>query len=266
MDPILHVSCAPEPDAERIIGDGLNAFNDATVGYADRMPVHVLVSDPDSGKIVGGITGRTSLALMFIDLVYLLGNPTGSRYRCSHAGADGGRRASAWLPGGCSLHDQLPGTGVRCDPPGRSSSCIAIAASAAAVTRKGNPESIAWHLTIRPSFPSARRQTNSRWSVSNAARSACGRLRNRVVESLLSVFKIVVTRNVGMAGTTWPKLEDFTAFWLQGLVSTLWSPGRCRPFFSASSARWLASAARPASVIARASAGQALRLRLDGRI
>jgi len=71
MDPILHVSCAPEPDAERIIGDGLNAFNDATVGYADRVPLHVLVSDPDSGKIVGGITGRTSLGLMFIDLVYL---------------------------------------------------------------------------------------------------------------------------------------------------------------------------------------------------
>jgi hypothetical protein len=38
MDPILHVSCEPEPDAERIIGDGLNAFNDATVGYADRVP------------------------------------------------------------------------------------------------------------------------------------------------------------------------------------------------------------------------------------
>jgi len=71
MDPILHVSCAPEPDADRIIGDGLSAFNDATVGYADRVPLHVLVSDPDSGKIVGGITGRTSLGLMFIDLVYL---------------------------------------------------------------------------------------------------------------------------------------------------------------------------------------------------
>jgi len=71
MDPILHVSCAPEPNAERIIGDGLNAFNDATVGYADRVTLHVLVSDPDSGKIVGGITGRTSLGLMFIDLVYL---------------------------------------------------------------------------------------------------------------------------------------------------------------------------------------------------
>jgi hypothetical protein len=38
MDPILRVSSAPEPDAERIIGDGLNALNDATVGYADRVP------------------------------------------------------------------------------------------------------------------------------------------------------------------------------------------------------------------------------------
>ena len=77
MDPILRVSSAPEPDAERIIGDGLNAFNDATVGYADQVPLHVLVSDPDSGEIVGGITGRTSLGLMFIDLVYLPKTPRG---------------------------------------------------------------------------------------------------------------------------------------------------------------------------------------------
>jgi GNAT superfamily N-acetyltransferase len=77
MDPVLRVSNAPEPDAERVIGDGLNAFNDATVGYTDRVPLHVLVSDPDSGKVVGGITGRTSLGLMFIDLVYLPENLRG---------------------------------------------------------------------------------------------------------------------------------------------------------------------------------------------
>lgn len=112
MDPILHVSCAPEPDAERIIGDGLNAFNDATVGYADRVPLHVLVSDPDSGKIVGGITGRTSLGLMFIDLVYLPEILRGRDIGARMLAAGGGRSASAWLPGGCSLHDQLPGTGV----------------------------------------------------------------------------------------------------------------------------------------------------------
>jgi hypothetical protein len=62
----------------------------------------------------------------------------------------------------------------------RNSSCIAIAASAAAVTLGKviqNPSP--WALTIRPSFPSARRQTNSRCSVSNADRSACGRPQRR---------------------------------------------------------------------------------------
>jgi GNAT superfamily N-acetyltransferase len=71
MNPILTVSSEPEPAAEKVVGDGLNAFNDATVGYADRLALHVIVRDSDSGKIVGGISGRTSLGLMFIDLVYL---------------------------------------------------------------------------------------------------------------------------------------------------------------------------------------------------
>jgi hypothetical protein len=39
MDPILRVSSAAEPAAEKIIGEGLSAFNDATVGYADRVPL-----------------------------------------------------------------------------------------------------------------------------------------------------------------------------------------------------------------------------------
>jgi GNAT superfamily N-acetyltransferase len=71
MNPIVTVSSEPEPDAEKVIGDGLNAFNDAVVGYADRKALHVIVRDSDTGKIVGGITGRTSLGLMFIDLIYL---------------------------------------------------------------------------------------------------------------------------------------------------------------------------------------------------
>jgi hypothetical protein len=71
MNPILTVSSEPEPAAEKVVGDGLNAFNDAKVGYADRLALHVIVRDSDSGKIVGGISGRTSLGLMFIDLVYL---------------------------------------------------------------------------------------------------------------------------------------------------------------------------------------------------
>jgi hypothetical protein len=95
----------------------------------------------------------------------------------------------------------------------RNSSCIAIAASAAAVTLGKviqNPSP--WALTIRPSFPSARRQTNSRCSVSNADRSACGRLRNRGVEPLMSVFRIAVTRKVGIAGTTWSEPKTLPPF------------------------------------------------------
>jgi hypothetical protein len=61
MDLILSVSSEPEPDVEKVVRDGLNAFNDATVGYADRVPLHVIVRDAESGKIVGGISGKTSL-------------------------------------------------------------------------------------------------------------------------------------------------------------------------------------------------------------
>jgi hypothetical protein len=61
MSPILALSDAPEPQAAQIIRDGLDAFNDAIVGYADRVPLHVMVRTSEDGAIVGGILGRTSL-------------------------------------------------------------------------------------------------------------------------------------------------------------------------------------------------------------
>ena len=41
MQPVLTLSSSPEPEAHAVIGDGLNAYNDAIVGYADRMPLKV---------------------------------------------------------------------------------------------------------------------------------------------------------------------------------------------------------------------------------
>ena len=83
MQPILILSDTPEPEARTVIGDGLNAYNDATVGYADRTPLTVKVCDPDSGAVIGGISGGTSLGLLFIDLVFLpdslRGQDVGSR-------------------------------------------------------------------------------------------------------------------------------------------------------------------------------------------
>ena len=71
MNPVLTLSSSPEPEAAGIIGDGLDAFNDAVVGYGDRQPLHVIVRDSEGGKILGGISGRTSLGLLFINVVFL---------------------------------------------------------------------------------------------------------------------------------------------------------------------------------------------------
>lgn len=83
MQPVLSFSGVAEPEARSVIGDGLNAYNDAIVGYADRMPLTVKVSDPATGAVIGGISGGTSLGLLFIDLVFLpdslRGQDVGSR-------------------------------------------------------------------------------------------------------------------------------------------------------------------------------------------
>ncbi|HEY3983990.1 GNAT family N-acetyltransferase [Cedecea sp.] len=50
---------------------GLSEFNAAVSGLNDRMPLAVVVRDPKSGNVVGGMLGRSSLGVLFIDLFYL---------------------------------------------------------------------------------------------------------------------------------------------------------------------------------------------------
>ncbi|AIR61764.1 GNAT family N-acetyltransferase [Cedecea neteri] len=50
---------------------GLGEFNDAMSGINDRQPLAVVVRSPESGKVVGGMLGRSSLGVLFIDLFYL---------------------------------------------------------------------------------------------------------------------------------------------------------------------------------------------------
>jgi GNAT superfamily N-acetyltransferase len=70
-DPVLILTDAPDPVALSVIGDGLNAYNDLVTGYADRQPLAVLITDPATGAVVGGLSGRTSLGMLFIELVCL---------------------------------------------------------------------------------------------------------------------------------------------------------------------------------------------------
>lgn len=67
----ISVSATLDAEVEQTILDGLNAYNDAITGYSDRQVLNVVVRDRDSQRVLGGAMGRTSLGLLFLDLLYL---------------------------------------------------------------------------------------------------------------------------------------------------------------------------------------------------
>jgi GNAT superfamily N-acetyltransferase len=67
----LVLTDAPGSEAEAVIRDGLSAYNFDKAGYRDQRPLAVLVCDPDSGEVVGGLLGRTSFGLLYIDRFFL---------------------------------------------------------------------------------------------------------------------------------------------------------------------------------------------------
>ncbi len=60
----------PEP-AEDVIGGGLDAYNESQTGYRDARPLAALVREAGTGALLGGMLGRTSYGLLFINLVFL---------------------------------------------------------------------------------------------------------------------------------------------------------------------------------------------------
>ena len=81
--PELTVTDAPDDQARAIIMEGLAAFNDEKTGHPDYQPLAVLVSDPDTGFVLGGLLGKTYLGLFIIERLFLpdwlRGNGLGSR-------------------------------------------------------------------------------------------------------------------------------------------------------------------------------------------
>lgn len=69
--PNLFLTDVPSAAAEAAIDSGLADFNEEQAGYRDACNLAVLVTDPDDGRVLGGLLGRTSLGLLFVDLVYL---------------------------------------------------------------------------------------------------------------------------------------------------------------------------------------------------
>ena len=70
-DPVLTLTSDRNPQAEAVVSGGLAEFNKVVFGRVDSQTLDVLVRDPETGEIVGGLLGHSSLGLFFLDLLYL---------------------------------------------------------------------------------------------------------------------------------------------------------------------------------------------------
>lgn len=71
--PALELVLTDEPSLcdAAVISNALDRFNTDITGIDDRRPLAVLVRAPGTRRVLGGLTGRTSLGLLFIDLFHL---------------------------------------------------------------------------------------------------------------------------------------------------------------------------------------------------
>ena len=170
---MVTVTDAPDPRAEAAIGQGLRRYNAEQSGIDDSRRLAVVVTDPDTGEVTGGLTGRTSLGVLFIDLVYLSpglrGGGLGSRLL--QLAEDEGRRRGCKTAMLYTLSFQAPGFYERrgwrrfgeiaCDPPG-TSRIFFTKALASPATAPSSPARRRGRRARRLAHPAARRRGSSR--------------------------------------------------------------------------------------------------------
>jgi GNAT superfamily N-acetyltransferase len=71
VTPHLRLTDAPEAAAREAILVPLRRYNETQVGPADHHPLVVLVTDPESGAVLGGLWGLTSRRWLKIELLAL---------------------------------------------------------------------------------------------------------------------------------------------------------------------------------------------------
>ncbi len=132
----MEVTNAPDDEAEAVIRDGLSDYNFAKAGYRDFQPLAVLVTDPDSGKVVGGLLGRTSFGLLYVERFFLPENlrKQGLGSRLIRAAEEEGRRRGCSRALLTTLSFQAPGfyrrqgwevlAEIDCTPTGGQTRCL----------------------------------------------------------------------------------------------------------------------------------------------
>lgn len=130
--PHIVVTDAPDIADIAVISDGLDRFNIDISSIADRRPLAVLVRDPETDQVLGGLTGRTSLGLLFIDVFFLpealRGTGLGSQVlqmaeaegRCRGCRAAVLYTISFQAPEFYKKHGWREFGAIPCDPPGTS--------------------------------------------------------------------------------------------------------------------------------------------------
>jgi GNAT superfamily N-acetyltransferase len=68
---MITLTDTPDPAFETVLEDGLSRYNEFKTGRSDWRALAVTVNDPVTGALVGGLLGRTSLGLFFLDLFFL---------------------------------------------------------------------------------------------------------------------------------------------------------------------------------------------------
>jgi GNAT superfamily N-acetyltransferase len=129
---MMTLTDAPDHGECAVITDGLRTYNEAQAGSSDSRALAVLVRDPETKKVVGGLLGRTSLGLLRVDRFFLPEELRRSRLgsRILAMAEDEGRRRGCSRALLSTVHFQAPGfylkqgwevaARIDCEPPGHT--------------------------------------------------------------------------------------------------------------------------------------------------
>ena len=70
-EPNIVLTDAPDDADTAVIAEGLRSYNTAQAGYDDYRPIAVFVTDPETGKVVGGLYGSSSRGQLRVDRFFL---------------------------------------------------------------------------------------------------------------------------------------------------------------------------------------------------
>ncbi len=128
----LTLTDVPDDEESAVITDGLRAYNEGQAGYSDSRELAILVSDPGTKKVVGGLLGRTSLGLLRVERFFLPEQLRRGRLgsRILAMAEEEGRRRGCTRAVLSTVHFQAPGfylkqgwevaARIECEPPGHT--------------------------------------------------------------------------------------------------------------------------------------------------